>query len=83
MIRELQPRTPLFLSTLNWWQVVDPKGYFEDLGDHAGELETSVMLAIAPELVRPLEEAGPGRARPWRRRRNARPARHGAGAAPA
>ena len=66
MIRELQPRPPLFLSTLNWWQVVDPKGYFEDLGDHAGELETSVMLAIAPELVRPLDEAGPGRARPWR-----------------
>ena len=65
MIRELQPRTSLFLCTLNWWQVVDPTGFFDDLGDHAGELETSVMMAIAPEVVRPLDEAGPGRARPW------------------
>jgi creatinine amidohydrolase len=43
--------------------VVDPKAFFSDLGDHAGELETSVMLHLAPELVRPLAEAGPGRAR--------------------
>lgn len=65
MIRELQPRTSVFLCTLNWWQAVDPTGFFDDLGDHAGELETSVMMAIAPEVVRPLDEAGPGRARPW------------------
>jgi creatinine amidohydrolase len=63
MIRELQPAVSLFLCTLNWYQVVDPKLFFSDLGDHAGELETSVMLHIAPELVRPLSEAGPGRAR--------------------
>jgi creatinine amidohydrolase len=42
---------------------VDPKAFFADLGDHAGELETSVMLHVAPERVRPLPEAGPGRAR--------------------
>ncbi|MBM3885382.1 MAG: creatininase family protein [Gemmatimonadetes bacterium] len=66
MIRELQPRTPVFLSTINWWQVVDPTLFFDAPGDHAGELETSVMMAIAPELVRSLDEAGPGRARPWR-----------------
>src|SRR5213592_4945986 len=63
MIRELQPAVPLFLCTVNWYQVVDPKLFFSDLGDHAGELETSVMLHVAPELVRPLSEAGPGRAR--------------------
>ncbi len=63
MIRELQPAVSLFLCTVNWYQVVDPKLFFSDLGDHAGELETSVMLHIAPELVRPLSEAGPGRAR--------------------
>ncbi len=63
MIRELQPAVSLFLCTVNWYQVVDPKLFFEDLGDHAGELETSVMLHLAPELVRPLSEAGPGRAR--------------------
>jgi creatinine amidohydrolase len=42
---------------------VDLKQYFSDLGDHAGEMETSVMLHLAPDLVRPLAEAGPGRAR--------------------
>jgi creatinine amidohydrolase len=60
MIRELQPRTVVFLSTVSWYRVIDPRGYFDDHGDHAGELETSVMLHVAPELVRPLEEAGPG-----------------------
>jgi creatinine amidohydrolase len=63
MIRELQPLVSLFLCTVNWYQAVDPKLFFSDLGDHAGELETSVMLHVAPELVRPLSEAGPGRAR--------------------
>ena len=32
-------------------------------GDHAGELETSVMQHVAPDLVLPLAEAGPGRER--------------------
>ncbi len=63
MIRELQPAVSLFLCTVNWYQLVDAKPFFSDLGDHAGELETSVMLHMAPELVRPLSEAGPGRAR--------------------
>ena len=63
MIRELQPQVSVFLCTINWVQVVDPKAYFSDLGDHAGELETSVMLHLAPQLVRPLSEAGAGKAR--------------------
>jgi creatinine amidohydrolase len=63
LIRELQPAVSLFLCLVNWYQVVEAKAYFTDLGDHAGELETSVMLHVAPELVRPLSSAGPGRAR--------------------
>jgi creatinine amidohydrolase len=63
MIRELQPRTRVFLCAVNWYKVVDPAGYFSDQGDHAGELETSVMLHEAPELVLPLGEAGDGRER--------------------
>jgi len=66
MIRELQPRTRVFLCTLNWWQVVDGKAFFADPGDHAGELETSVMQHLAPSQVRPLSEAGSGAAKPWR-----------------
>ena len=63
MIRELQPRTRVFLSTVNWYKVVNPRDHFTDLGDHAGELETSVMQHVAPALVRPLAEAGAGRER--------------------
>jgi creatinine amidohydrolase len=66
MVRELQPKTSVFLSTVNWYSCVDLKQFFDDLGDHAGEPETSAMLHLAPELVRPLDEAGPGRARPSR-----------------
>jgi creatinine amidohydrolase len=66
MIRELQPRTSVFICTANWWTAVDPAPYFDDPGDHAGELETSVMLHVAPALVRPLDEAGRGHARVFR-----------------
>jgi creatinine amidohydrolase len=63
MIRELQPKTRVFLSTINWWSCVDVSEFVDEPGDHAGEAETSAMLHLAPELVRPLKEAGPGRAR--------------------
>ena len=66
MIRELQPKTRVFLSTINWWSCVDVKTFVEEAGDHAGEAETAAMLHLAPNLVRPLGEAGPGRARPSR-----------------
>jgi creatinine amidohydrolase len=68
MIRELQPKTRVFLSAINWWSCVDVNRFVEEAGDHAGEAETSAMLHLAPELVRPLDEAGPGRARPSRLR---------------
>ena len=60
MIRELQPRTRVFLCTLNWYSCIDPGPWFEEPGDHAGELETSVMQHLVPELVLPLSEAGKG-----------------------
>lgn len=66
MIRELQPRLKLFLCVANWYQIVNGADYFEDLGDHAGEMETSVLQHVAPALVRPLSEAGAGKARRFR-----------------
>lgn len=66
MIRELQPRVGIFLCAVNWWTSVDAGAYFDEPGDHAGELETSVLLHLAPGLVRPLGEAGRGAARAWR-----------------
>lgn len=66
IIRELQPDTAVFLAQINWWSCVDVKQFVEQAGDHAGEAETSAMLHLTPALVRPLDEAGPGRARPSR-----------------
>ena len=60
IIRELQPKTSVFMCTLNWYSCVDPSEYFDEPGDHAGELETSVMQFVAPSLVLSLEEAGDG-----------------------
>lgn len=60
MIRELLPNTRVFLCSLNWYSCVNPAPYFNEPGDHAGELETSVMQSIAPDLLLPLSEAGDG-----------------------
>lgn len=66
MIRELQPACGVFVCTVNWWNCVDPKLYFDEPGDHAGELETSLMMHLAPNLVLPLDEAGDGKAKKFR-----------------
>ena len=63
MIREIQPDTGVFMAAINWWSCVDVSQFVEEAGDHAGEAETSAMMHLAPELVRPLKEAGDGRAR--------------------
>jgi len=66
MIRELSFYYPsLFCCSVNWYQVADQKKYFDDLGDHAGEMETSAILHIRPDLVRPLSEAGDGAAKKY------------------
>jgi creatinine amidohydrolase len=61
IIRELSLKFPkVFVCAINWWQVTDATKYFDEPGDHAGELETSAMLKIAPNLVLPIEQAGSG-----------------------
>ncbi|MDP2886792.1 MAG: creatininase family protein [Ignavibacteria bacterium] len=67
MVREIQLQNPeMVICTINWWQIVDQKKYFDEADDHAGEMETSVMLNIAPDLVLPLSEAGDGKARTFK-----------------
>ena len=66
MIREVQTQVSLFLCTVSWYKVVEAKSYFADLGDHGGELETSVMQHVAPDLVLPLSEAGSGKAKQFK-----------------
>ena len=67
MIRQLGLEFPkMFLSACNWYQALDQKLYFENKDDHAGEMETSVIMHLKPELVRPLSEAGDGAAKKFR-----------------
>jgi creatinine amidohydrolase len=66
MIRELQPKVDLFICTINWWSCVKAADYFDEPGDHAGELETSLMMSLKPDLTLPLSEAGAGKARKFR-----------------
>jgi creatinine amidohydrolase len=66
MIRELQPKFDLFICTINWWTCIKGAEFFDEPGDHAGEMETSIMMSIAPDILRPLSEAGAGKARKFR-----------------
>ncbi|HTJ48998.1 MAG TPA: creatininase family protein [Cyclobacteriaceae bacterium] len=67
MIRELGLQFPkMFLCSCNWYQAVDQKEFFVHKDDHAGEMETSVIMHLTPHLVRPLEEAGDGAAKKFR-----------------
>jgi len=62
ILRELGLRFPkMFLTTCNWFQALDKKVYFDREGDHADEMETSLLLFFKPELVLPLDEAGAGK----------------------
>lgn len=62
MIRELGVKYPeMFLASCNWWQSLDKLEFFDKDGDHADEMETSILMHLHPELVLPLDEAGEGK----------------------
>lgn len=63
IIREVGASYPdLLMATCNWFQSVDQGRIFENAGGHADEMETSLMLYACPELVKPLDQAGEGKA---------------------
>jgi len=62
MLRELGLKYPeMFLSSCNWFTALDKSEFFEHAGDHADEMETSVLMYLVPHLVLPLAEAGDGK----------------------
>lgn len=62
ILRELGLVFPdMFFSSCNWFQSMDKGKYFENEGDHADEMETSLIMHLHPDLVLPLEEAGEGK----------------------
>ncbi|HLX61724.1 MAG TPA: creatininase family protein [Planctomycetota bacterium] len=52
-LRTLMARTKVFSCLINWYQVAQDvaKTIFENPGDHADEMETSLIQALRPELV--------------------------------
>jgi len=67
MVREVQPKFPeVFISLVEWFKMLNLSEYFEDEGDHAGEMETSVIQYYFPEFILPLDEAGEGKAKKFK-----------------
>ncbi|MBR1789271.1 MAG: creatininase family protein [Bacteroidaceae bacterium] len=61
-IRDLAVDYPdMLILSSEWFTVCPARDFFDQPGDHADELETSVMLHYHPELVR-MDLAGEGRA---------------------
>lgn len=67
MIREAGVTWPeMLIVSCDWFRAMDKTDYFENEGDHADEMETSLMLWLAEDLVRPLTVAGDGKERQFR-----------------
>lgn len=63
MIRDLSVEYPHFVvATSEWFKLMPAKEFFDTPGDHADEVETSVMMHYHQELVN-FDEAGAGEAK--------------------
>ncbi len=67
LVRDLQPEFPeMLISIVEWFRLFPNSQHFEEDGDHANEMETSIILHYFPHLVLPLEQAGDGTAKKFR-----------------
>ena len=67
MLREFHLKTTVHLFACNWYRMIGDvaREGLDDPGDHAGELETSMILHLRPDLVS-MEQADPGSMAPTR-----------------
>jgi creatinine amidohydrolase len=65
LLRELCRQTSVQIILVNWYRSAESaaRKLFENAGDHADEMETSMLLNLHPELVH-MELAGNGAVRP-------------------
>ena len=62
IVRELGLKFPkMFICISNWFQSIDKNLFFENSGDHADEMETSLLLYLKPSLVLSRDKWGDGR----------------------
>lgn len=67
LVRELGLKFPkMFISFSFFPQTLDKYTYFEEEGDHADEMETSLMLHLRPDLVLSKEKWGDGAAKKYK-----------------
>lgn len=67
LVRELGLRFPkMFISFCFFPQALDKTAYFEEEGDHADEMETSLMLYLRPDLVLSKDKWGDGTAKKFK-----------------
>lgn len=66
LVRDVMLETGATIVVVNFWQVAPEANQetFSDPGDHAGDLETSLVLHLQPHLVE-IGEAGDGRRVPF------------------
>jgi creatinine amidohydrolase len=67
LIRQIQTDTDVFVFLCDWWKVGADhyNQIFTKKDDHAGQMETSVAMALYPDLIEP-NVAGDGKAKPFR-----------------
>ena len=66
LVRDAQLKHHIFITLINFWQVC-PEVYdeiYDVPGDHADEMETSLLLHLCPEWVA-LDQAGQGTRKPF------------------
>ena len=67
IIRELNGLFPdVFIFQISWFKIAAEANLFENPGDHADEMETSLMMYVAENLTLPLSEAGSGKSKHFR-----------------
>jgi creatinine amidohydrolase len=66
LVRDVSAEYEMLIAAINFWQVetAAQKEIFDEPGDHAGELETSLIMHLRPELV-VMSQAGEGRTIPF------------------
>jgi creatinine amidohydrolase len=66
LVRDVQAQFKMLIVLVNFWQVAPEvaAATFDEPGDHAGELETSLLLHVTPGWVR-MEQAGTGATVPF------------------
>lgn len=67
LVRDVMLETGTTILVVDFWRVrpAELARIFADPGDHGGEMETSLVMHLRPELVN-LSAAGPGRTVPWK-----------------